>query len=162
MAIDGAGNVWFVENNMNKVGRINPDTGKIDEYDVPLANAVPRKAGMDSEGNVWVGLHGAGKLMKIDYKTLKMTIFDPPTKDAGVYSVQGDPKSKYVWFSEQQADKIARFDPQTQKFLEFPLPDAESDHRRIEIDPINPNRIWWSGDTSGRLGYVEYLGGTAN
>ncbi len=159
MAIDGAGNVWSVENNMNKVLRINPSTGKMDEYDVPLANAVPRKAGMDSEGNVWVGLHGAGKLMKIDYKTLKMTIYDPPTADAGVYSVQGDPKSKYVWFAEQQADKIARFDPQTQAFLEFPLPDAESDHRRIEVDSVNQNRIWWSGDTSGRMGYIEYLGG---
>ena len=157
MAIDGAGNVWFVENNMNKVGRINPNTGAIDEYDVPLANAVPRKAGMDSEGNVWVGLHGAGKIMKIDYKTLKMTILEPPTKDSGVYSVQGDPKSKYVWFAEQQADKIARLDPQTGQFLEFPLPDAESDHRRIEVDSVNPNRIWWSGDLSGRLGYVELV-----
>jgi len=160
MAIDGAGNVWSVENNMNKMLRINPNTGKMDEFDIPLANAVPRKAGMDSEGNVWVGLHGAGKLMKVDYKTTKMTIFDPPTQDAGVYSVQGDPTSKFVWFAEQQADKIARFDPQTKTFLEFPLPTAEEDHRRIEIDPINPSRIWWSGDTSGRMGYVEYMGGS--
>ena len=157
MAIDGAGNVWSVENNMNKVLRITPDTGKMEEFDIPLQNAVARKAGMDSEGNVWVGLHGAGKLMKIDYKTLKMTIFTPPTGNAGVYSVQGDPKSKYVWFSEQQADKVARFDPQTKAFVEFPLPDAEEDPRRIEIDPINSNRIWWTGDSSGRMGYVELV-----
>ncbi len=157
MAIDGAGNVWSVENNMNKMLRINPSTGKMDEFDIPEPNAVPRKAGMDSEGNVWVVLHGAGKLMKIDYKTLKMTIYTPPTDNAGVYSVQGDPKSKYVWFSEQQADKIARFDPKTEAFLELPLPMAEEDHRRIEIDPTNSNRIWWTGDSSGRMGYVELI-----
>ena len=66
------------------------------------------------QGNVWVGLHGAGKLMKIDYKTIKMTVYTPPTEDAGVYSVQGDPKSKLVWFSEQHVDKMARFDPKTE------------------------------------------------
>lgn len=159
MAIDGAGNVWSVENNMNKMLRINPNTGKMDEFDIPLPNSVPRKAGMDSQGNVWVGLHGAGKLMKVDYKTTKMTIYTPPTPEAGVYSVQGDPTSRYVWFAEQQADQIARFDPQAESFLEFPLPTAEEDHRRIEMDPLNPNRVWWSGDTSGRMGYVELLTG---
>lgn len=161
MAIDGAGNVWFVENAMSKVGRINPATGKIDEYPIPLDNVVARKMGMDSEGNIWVGLHIPGKLMKIDYKTLKMTIFDPPTKNAGVYSVQGDPTSKLVWFSEQQADKIGRFDPTTQTFTEFPLANAEEDARRIEIDPNHPNRIWWSGDLSGRMGYIEMLDANA-
>jgi virginiamycin B lyase len=161
MAISGDGKVWFVENAMGKVGRIDPATGKIDEYPIPVKDVVARKMGMDSEGNIWVGLHIPGKLMKIDYKTLKMTIFDPPTKNAGVYSVQGDPTSKLVWFSEQQADRIGRFDPTTQTFTEFPLANAEEDPRRIEIDPNHPNRIWWSGDTSGHMGYIELLDGNS-
>src|SRR5713226_987899 len=157
MAISGDGKIWFIENAMNQVGRIDPVTGKIDEFEIPVKNAVARKGGMDSEGNVWVGLHGAGKLMKIDYKTTKMTVYTPPTEDAGVYSVQGDPKSKLVWFSEQHVDKMARFDPKTETFTEFPLANAESDPRRIEIDPNNPKRIWWSGNLSGRIGYIELL-----
>lgn len=157
MAISGDGKVWFVENAVNQMGRIDPVTGKIDEFPIFVKSPVARKAGMDSEGNIWVGLHGAGRLMKIDYKTTKMTVYDPPTADAGVYSVQGDPKSKLVWFSEQHVDKMARFDPQTETFTEFPLASAESDPRRIEIDPTNPNRIWWSGDLSGRMGYIELL-----
>jgi hypothetical protein len=39
--------------------------------------------------------------------------------------------------------------------VEFPLPEAESDPRRIDIDPTNPNRIYFSGNTSGRVGFVE-------
>ena len=118
---------------------------------------VTRKMGSDSEGNLWVGLHVPGKLMKVDYKTTQMTIFDPPTEDSGVYSVQGDAKSKLIWFSQQHADQIARFDPATRTFTEFSLANAEEDHRRIEIDPSNSNRIWWTGNTSGRIGYVELL-----
>ena len=157
MAISGDNKVWFIENAVNQMGRIDPATGKIDEFPIFVKNPVARKGGMDSEGNVWVGLHGVGKLMKIDYKTTKMTVYDPPTEDAGVYSVQGDPKSRIVWFSEQHVDKMARFDFRTEAFTEFPLANAESDPRRIEVDPTNPNRIWWSGNLSGRMGYIELL-----
>lgn len=157
MAISGDGKIWFVENAMDQVGRLDPATGKFDEYPIPVPKPTARKAGMDSEGNPWVGLHGAGKLMKIDYKTIKMTVYDPPTKNSGVYSVQGDPKSKLVWFSQQHVDQIARFDPTTETFTEFPLPTAEEDHRRIDVDANNPNRIWWSGNLSGRMGYIEMI-----
>jgi virginiamycin B lyase len=157
MAISGDNKIWFIENAVSQMGRLDPATGKIDEFPIFVKNPVARKGGMDSEGNVWVGLHGAGKLMKIDYKTVRMTVYDPPTEDAGPYSVQGDTKTPVVWFSEQHVDKIARFDPKSEKFAEFPLANAESDPRRIEIDPTNPNRIWWSGNLSGRMGYIELL-----
>jgi len=42
----------------------------------------------------YAGLHTEGKLMKIDYLTTQMSIFTPPTENAGVYSVQGDPSHK--------------------------------------------------------------------
>ncbi len=157
MAISGDGKIWFIENAVDQLGRLDPATGKIDEFPIFVKNPVARKGGMDSAGNVWVGLHGAGKLMKVDYKTTKMTVYDPPTEDSGVYSVQGDPRSHFVWFSQQHVDKMARFDPKTETFTEFPLANAESDPRRIEVDPTHPNRIWWSGNLSGRMGYVEIL-----
>src|SRR6059036_2000457 len=65
--------------------------------------------------------------------------------------------SSDLGFSEQHVDKIARFDSQTGTFTEFPLPNAESDHRRIDIDPNHPSRIWWTGNTSGRIGFIELL-----
>src|SRR5262245_6859528 len=157
MAVSGDGKVWFVENTFNQLGRIDPATGKIDEFPIPVKGAVTRKMGSDSEGNIWVGLHVPGKLMRVDYKTTQMTLFDPPTEDSGAYSVQGDQKSKLIWLSQQHADQIARFDPATRTFTEFALANAEEDHRRIEIDPSNSNRIWWTGNTSGRIGYLELL-----
>ena len=62
-----------------------------------------------------------------------------------------------VWVSEHQVDRIARFNPSTEEWVEFPLPEAESDPRRIDIDPTNPNRIYFSGNTPGRMGFVEVL-----
>lgn len=157
MAIAGDGMIWFAENAMNKMGRIDPVSGKIDEFDIPVKNSVPRKMGADAEGNLWVGLHGAGKLMKIDYKTTKMTVYTPPSEDAGVYLADVDLKQNLIWTSLHHVDKIARFDPKTETWVEFPLANAESDARRIDVDQSNSTRIWWSGNLSGRMGYVELL-----
>jgi virginiamycin B lyase len=157
MAISGDGRVWFAERDPSRIGRLDPATGKIDEYETPLANSIPRRMGSDSKGDIWVGLHESGKLMKIDYETSKMTILNPPTENAAPYDAVGDPNG-LVWFSEQAADKITRFDPKTGTFLEFSVPNAESDMRRIELDPTNPNRVWWGGDTSNHIGYIEVLG----
>ena len=54
-------------------------------------------------------------------------------------------------------DMIARFDPKTSEWIEFALPEAESDPRRIDIDPTNPNRIFFSGNIPGRVGFIEVL-----
>jgi virginiamycin B lyase len=154
--VAGDGRVWFVEREANKIGRLDPATGKIDEFKTPGVD-VPRRMGADWEGNVWVGFHETGKLVKFDQKTAQMTIYQPPTENNGSYHVVADPKHKVLWVTEQTADKIARFDPKTETWTEFSLPIVESDARRIEIDPSNPNRIWWSGDTSSHLGYIEVL-----
>jgi virginiamycin B lyase len=154
--VAGDGRVWFVEREANKIGRLDPATGKIDEFKTPGTD-VPRRMGADWEGNLWVGFHETGKLVKIDQKTGNMTFYQPPTENSGAYHPVADPKHRVIWVTLQTADKIARFDPKTETWTEFSLPIVESDARRIELDPSNPNRIWWSGDTSSHLGYIELL-----
>jgi virginiamycin B lyase len=154
--VAGDGRVWFVEREANKIGRLDPATGKIDEFKTPGVD-VPRRMGTDWEGNLWVGFHETGKLVKVDQKTGQMTFYQPPTENSGTYLAVPDARRHVIWVTEQTADKIARFDPKTEKWTEFSLPIVESDARRIELDPTNPNRIWWSGDTSSHLGYIEVL-----
>lgn len=62
-----------------------------------------------------------------------------------------------IWVSQHQVDRIARFDPKTGEWVEFPLAGTESDPRRIDIDPTNPNRIFFSGNIPGRVGFIEVL-----
>ncbi len=171
LTVAGDGSVWLAEEYANKMLRVDPATGKVEEFKIPLQEeAFPRRLGADAEGNLWVGLWRAGKLMKIDYKTKQMTMYDPPTPRNGAYTVSVDKTRNWVWVSLHRADKIARFNPKTQEWVEFPLPQAETDVRRIEVDKSNPNRIWWSsagGTTAGttggefdggaRMGFIEIL-----
>jgi virginiamycin B lyase len=154
----GDGSVWWAEDMADRMSRIDPATGKVEEYKIPFDGiAYPRRMSHDARGDIWVGLWNAGLLMKVDYETKQMNFFAPPTEISGTYSVSVDRKNNLVWVSEQMADKIARFNPKTGEWVEFPLPDSESDPRRIEVDQNNPNRVWWSGNLSGRMGFVEVL-----
>jgi len=159
ITVAGDGSVWWAEDTADRMSRIDPVTGKVEEYKIPYDGvAYPRRMSHDARGDLWVGLWNAGLLMKVDYETKQMTFFAPPTETSGTYSVSVDRKNNLIWVSEQQADKIARYNPKTGEWVEFPLPDSESDPRRIEVDPNFPNRVWWSGNLSGRMGFVEVLG----
>ncbi len=157
MAIGGDGNIWVVENAFDQIARIDRTTGRFDEFPLGVKNPVARKLGADWDGNLWVGLHGAGKLLRVDYKTLKMTEFTPPSKDAGVYLAEPDLKNHLIWTTLHHVDKLGRLDPATGTWSEYPLMLAETDVRRIDLDPTNPKRVWYSGVLSSRVGYVELL-----
>src|SRR5258708_22612003 len=111
----------------------------------------------DATGGLWLAVGRAGKPMKIGRKSRERKIFWPRPANAGAYSVVVDKKNDLVWMSEHKVDKIARFNPKTEEWVEFPLPEAQSDPRRVDIDPNNPNRIYFSGNTAGRVGFVEVL-----
>lgn len=155
--VAGDGSIWMALDHSDHMARLDAETGKIQELKIPAEGRLyPRRLGPDAEGNVWVGLWRAGKLLKIDPRTNNMTTYDPPSgRLSGAYSVSVDKKNNLVWVSLHTVDKIARFNPGTGEWAEFPLPQAQSDVRRIEVDPSNPNRIWWStagGTTNGTTG----------
>ncbi|HET6630169.1 MAG TPA: hypothetical protein VFG91_10375, partial [Woeseiaceae bacterium] len=63
-----------------------------------------------------------------------------------------------LWVSLQKVDVIARLDPDTMEWLMLPMPQAESDIRRIEVDQNNPRRVWWvTNSFDARIGYLELL-----
>jgi virginiamycin B lyase len=157
VAVSGDGALWFAERDVNLIGRVDPLTGKVDEYPSPGVTPIPRRMTSDQLGNIYIGMHETGDIVKIDYETRKMTSYTPPTKNESPYGFSADLKNGYVWFSEQASDKLARFDPKTETFVEFALPNAETDIRRIEVDQNRPNRVWWTGDTANHMGYLEVL-----
>ena len=159
LAVAGDGSVWWAEDDADMMARADPKTGKVEEFKIPNVggHALPRRMNSDWDGNLWVGLWEAGKLMKVDYKTKQMTVYTPQTSGLGMYSVVADKKNHLIWVSAQQVDKIFRFDPATSKFTEFPLSYAQQDPRRIDIDPTNTNRIFFSGNTADRIGFIEVL-----
>jgi virginiamycin B lyase len=157
LAVSGTDTIWYAAEVGNVVVKLNSSTGELVPHDVPTDRSDLRGMSIDSAGNLWVAATEAGKLVKVDGNTGKATEFAPPTADSGPYSVDVDTKRNLVWFNEIFSDRIGRFDPGTNSFVEFPLPSADLDVRRIEIDRNHPNRVWWSGARAGKIGYIEVM-----
>lgn len=157
LAVAGDGSVWWAEDDADMMARVDPKTGKVEEMKLPNTggHALPRRMNSDWNGDLWVGLWETGKLMKIDHKTRQMTVYTPKTAALGMYSVVADKKNKLIWVSAQQVDKIFRFNPATAEFTEFPVSYAQQDMRRIDLDATNSNRVFFSGNTADRIGFIE-------
>ena len=148
--------IWYAAEIGNVVVKLDPSTGSLTPYNVPTLKSDLRGLGADAEGNFWVAAMEAGKLVKVD-RMGKTAEYNPPTEDSGPFAVDVDTKRNLIWFSELFSDRIGRFDPKSNTFVEFPHPSSDSDVRRIEVDRNHPNRVWWSGGSSHKIGYIEVI-----
>jgi streptogramin lyase len=157
LAFDKNKMLWYSVEYGDEIDKIDPATGKRTPYKVLTPHADLRHIQSDAEGNVWASAQESDKLIKVDVRTGEVTEYEPPTRLSGIDTVDVDRKHNLIWIGEAQADKLARFDPRTKTFAEFPLPTPGLGIKRITVDPTNPNRVWWCGNSSGRAGYVEVL-----
>jgi streptogramin lyase len=149
--------VWYITNYNNEIVRLDPETAEQTPYQMPTPRSGLRRMGADAVGNLWAAAQDSNKLVKLDSLTRHITEFDIPTQNSGPYSADVDTINNLVWFSERDADKLGRFNPATETFVEFPLPAAGVEAQRILVDPTNPRRVWWVCSEGCSVGYIETL-----
>jgi streptogramin lyase len=86
VAVDAQGTVWYSDFDSQFLGKLDPKSGKIVEYPVPLARTGPYAQGglqivFDKEGRVYFGNMSQMQLVRFDPKTEKMETFKPPIAD---------------------------------------------------------------------------------
>lgn len=157
ITLDGQNRAYVAENLMDKIARYDGTTGEVTIFDLEKGS-YPRRMDYDNNGNTFVGLWGTSKILKIDAATDEMTLILPPIKENGAYSIDFDKSTNLLWVTFQTADYISRYNQETEEWLMLPLPQAEYDVRRIEVDQNQPNRVWWVTNAfDARIGYLELL-----
>src|SRR5258705_8676388 len=73
-AVGADGALWFTEQMVNKLGRLDPKTGEFKEYPLATAkNSGPHGLVADKEGNIWFTANFGGYIGKLDPRTGKVT-----------------------------------------------------------------------------------------
>jgi virginiamycin B lyase len=149
------GSVWLTEQGANKLGKWNPATQTITEYQDAY---VPGKEGVtaggdkhtlriDRLGRVWA----TGRPLTVfDPKTGKFTpIRDVPT----AYGLALD-KAGNCWFAEYTKDgKIGKVDAKTLKVTKWAPPTQDARPRRIQID--SDGTVWFAEFRAGAIGRFD-------
>ncbi len=78
VGLDGA--LWFSEQSVNKLGRLDPATGKIREFPLKTVNTGPHGLVADRDGNIWYTGNYSGLIGKLDPRTGKVTEYKMPDR----------------------------------------------------------------------------------
>ena len=86
---DAQGNVWYSDFNSQFMGKLDPKTGKVVEYPVPLSRMGTIAQGglqiaFDREGRVYFGNMSQMQIVRLDPKTEKMETFKLPIPDSAM------------------------------------------------------------------------------
>ncbi len=131
------GSVWYSKLYADKIGRYDPTTGAVQEWDTPLAG--PRRMRFGADGTLWIPAFGGSALMKFDPKTGKFTNYAMPVLAAGEfetpYALNVHPKTGEVWVTANLSDRMFRFDPRSERWTAYPMSSTTTYMRDIVFTP---------------------------
>jgi len=118
------GSLWYTGQMANVLGRVDPKTGKVQEYALKTPHSGPHGLVEDRDGNIWYTGNTGALVGKLNPKTGGVTEYkmpDPEAKDPHTLIFD---KTGILWFTVQNANRIGRLDPQSGeiKLLTPPTP----------------------------------------
>ncbi len=118
------GSIWYAKLFANKLGRIDPKTLAIVEYDTPLGG--PRRPRFDKDGILWIPAFDESALMRFDPTTGKFENYQLPVLAPGEYetpyALNVHPQTGEIWITSNMSDRVLRFDPRNKTFIAYPSP----------------------------------------
>src|SRR5258706_4101189 len=105
------------------------------DFNMPFAWAqAPRRMGADKNGDfVYVGNSFGGTLAKVNIHTKETTLVPLPNPETHQpYQISVD-KSHNVWTNLWSTDKVAKYDPNADKWTLFELPNRGTESRHISL-----------------------------
>src|SRR3984893_1796164 len=180
--LDQAGNVWFSDFQHQFISKLDPKTGKVTRYPVPVSKPGFPTGGlmitMGKDGNIWEGMMGQAQIAKLDQKTEKVSIYLPrdwdkvDTRFTMIDALHSNVDGK-LWTKTNggpdpgHANKLYQFDLATEKFHEV-LPPAgkrdiaayglitDLDNNVYGLDN-NPDQrqIWRTNAKTGETTYID-------
>ena len=119
---DGA--VWYSRLFGDKIGKIDPKTLVVTEYDSPVKG--PRRMRFDKQGVLWLTGFSEGMLARIDPDGFKVKVYAMPEFAPGYrpapYALGVNPNTQDIWVNEIMTDRIFRFLPKEERFIVYPVP----------------------------------------
>jgi len=118
--LDREGNVWYSDFGQMFLGKMDPKTGKVTQYPIPVVKPGSPEGTLDLEfdkdDNPWVGVMYQSAIAKFDRKTEKFQMWSTPKEwdtdggQLGHLAIEGAPLDHKVWIKNSDVGNIYRLD----------------------------------------------------
>jgi virginiamycin B lyase len=125
-AVGSDGSLWTTEQGANKIGDLDPNTGKWREYPLKTPGSGPHGLVADRDGNIWFTAISKGYVGKLDPKTGTVTEYRPSGgQEIDPHTPVFD-QNGILWFTNEESSLIGRLDPRSgeMKLVATPTPHA--------------------------------------
>ena len=164
--VDADGIAWYSSFGEQNFGRLDPKTGAVKEYPVPL-----HKPGYptgflglrsDKDGNLWLGNMYQATIVKFDRKTEKFQYWPlPPEQNIDAAQVNMvSPQSSHVdgkvWTQNNGFAGVHRLDIATGKIETWePFKDAPEPHNIYDVIPDSKNNAYFTDFRQRHIGRID-------
>ena len=141
VVLDHEGNVWYSDFGQMFIGKMDPKTGAVTQYPIPVVkpgySLGTLDLHIDKDDNPWVGVMYQSAIAKFDRKTEKFETWSTPKEwdsDAGQLghlAVEGTPADDKVWIKNSAGGHIYRLDLASNKFEDLGSPKDPRTGKRI-------------------------------
>lgn len=131
--------LWFTGQS-GIYGSLDTTSGNLNIYRAPRGYG-PYGIHHTPDGEVWFASLAGSYIGHIDAGTGEVTVIDPPTGDAGTRRIWSDSKGM-LWISEWNEGQLARYNPETGEWREWPLPGNAPAAYAVYVDELD--KIWLS------------------
>jgi streptogramin lyase len=166
--LDRDGMVWYSDFGAMFLGKMDPKTGKVTEYPIPVIKEGFPVGTLDLEadrdGNLWVGLMYQGGVAKLDRKTGQVQTWSVPKEwqtDATQQSFASPTFSHVdgkVWVKNSDRAQILRLDPATnswENFGTFTDPETKRNIGSYGINADHNNNLYMLDFNAAGIGILD-------
>ena len=185
-AIDREDNIYITQMPFDIIGKLNSRTGKVSEIRLkPSMKPSERNRQLNEQqlslmATPWIGTNGprrsatfrtgdyvyfplywGNSLAKVNIHTDEVKKFQIPIPHALPYNVMPD-RNGMIWISMLNAERIAKFDPATEKFTIYKLPSLGYETRYIDVDnSTDPPSVWVPSGRNNKIARIQFRMQTA-
>jgi virginiamycin B lyase len=146
------GTIWWAGMYASLIGRFNPQTGEMREYQLET-DARPHSIAEDSDGNIWYTGNGNGTVGMLDTSTGEITVYpmpDPNARDphTNIFNADGD-----MWFTLQNSNMLGRLIPETGEIRLMTMPTDSA--RPYGIKEDSNGMLWVAYNGSYKIARVD-------
>lgn len=147
------GRIYIAVMQGNRLARFDPATQKFDEWELP-AGTKPHGLVVDENGTVWMTGNGNGTLLEIPFQNGQpgpMIAHKTPS-GGSPHTIIFDHRKGHeaLWFTNQSADKVTRFDRAAKKMTEFSTRDGPYG---LAMDKAG--NVWFCQASGQRVGRID-------
>ncbi len=141
-------NIWFTEVSTGKIGRLDPASGKVVEYDLPTADSQPQGIVAGPAGALWGTEVNGNRVFRISLtgRAVEFPIPTPRSQPASIAPGRGG----VLWVAEYEAGKLLRVSA-AGRMREFPLPGRG---RPYGLTSAPDGNVWFGDRGNNAIGVV--------